>query len=301
MNMQQLKALVAVVETGSIRAAARSLHLSQSAVTKGMRLLEEDAGVPLLVRGSRGVVLTHAGQRLLARARLVTRQVSLAREELRQIAGDDGGNLHVGLNPFVTLTILGEAYRWFRQRYRNVQIEFIEGLMSRVLPRLRDGTLDMAMVAADVGDLQGDEFHIEHLQRIRQRVVVRKGHPVLQAPTAAALVEYEWIFTRPTAGDLRPCVSAMFALAGVAPPARMVVCEALQAFTLQRNSDAVSLMPEPLLGNPETRDIVAIDNTVLQPFDLELAMLTRPDVPLTPAAEYFAHCILQTRRSAMKE
>ena len=83
------------------------------------------------------------------------------------------------------------------------------------------------------------------------------------------------------------CVAAMFTLAGVSQPERVIVCDALQAFALQRNSDAVAVMPEPLLGNPETRDIVAIDNTELQPHDLELVMLKpRPRAGLTQCAVF---------------
>ncbi|WP_213958741.1 MULTISPECIES: LysR family transcriptional regulator [unclassified Variovorax] len=294
MTMQQLRALVAVVTHGSIRAAARRLHLSQSAVTKAMHLLEEDAGVPLLIRGSRGIHLTEAGERLLARARLVTRQVDLAYEELRQAGGDDAGTLQVALNPIVTLTALGDAFRWFRQRYQKVDIEFSDGLIQRVLPRLRDGTLDLALVAADAGELQGDEFRIEHLRRIRQRVVVRRGHPALAAPTPQALVECEWIYTRRLDEARQSRMTEMFGRSGVEPPKRHLICDALQAFALQRNSDAVSLMPEPLLGNAETRDIVAIEDCRIDPFDLELAMLTRADTPLTPAAAFFAHCIART-------
>ena len=121
MKLQQLQVLVAVVEQGGIRAAARALHLSQAAVTKSMRLLEEEAGVPLLLRRSRGVDLTEAGARLLARARVITRQVALARDDLRQAAGEDAGSVRLGVTPFVTLSGLGEAFRWFRQRYQDVQ------------------------------------------------------------------------------------------------------------------------------------------------------------------------------------
>ena len=58
MKLQQLQVLVAVIDHGGIRAAARQLHLSQAAITKSMRSLEESAGTPLLVRKSRGVGLT---------------------------------------------------------------------------------------------------------------------------------------------------------------------------------------------------------------------------------------------------
>jgi len=172
--------------------------------------------------------------------------------------------------------------------------------MLRVLPKLRDGTLDIAAVAADVGELDGDEFVARRLLRAPQRIVVRAGHPVLADPDARALTALEWVLTQPAggtpglrgnggAGSTR--TEAMFALAGVAPPARVVVCETLAAMSILRHSDAVSIFPEPLLGHPETRGIVAIDNAPFNPCDIELLLLTRPDMPLTPAAEHFAHCL----------
>lgn len=291
MKLQQFEVLLQVVEQGGIRAAARQLHLSQAAVTKSMRLLEDEAGVPLLIRKSRGIALTQAGQRLLARARLISRQVALAQDELRQSSGEDAGTVRIGVTPFLTLTALGPAFDWFRRRYRKVEVQIIEGLMARVVPGLRDGTLDIAAVAADIGELRGDEFRSRRILRAPQRIVVRAGHPALTEPTARSLAEFEWVLTQPLAGGLPPQLAAMFAAAGVAPPARVVLCETLAAMTILRHSDAVSVMPEPLLGHPESRGLVAIAGAPLQPSDIELLLLTHPEVPLTPAAAYFEHCL----------
>ena len=291
MKLQQLEVFVAVVEHGGIRAAARHINVSQAAVTKSMRLLEQQAGVPLLLRKARGIGVTDAGTRLLARARVVSRQISLAREELRQSSGEDFGTLRVGVTPFLTLTKLGQAFSWFRQRYKNVEVQFIEGLMARVLPRLRDGTLDIAAVAADVGEIQDDEFNRRRILQAPQRIVVRAGHPVLVDPSARALCALEWVMTQPLSGGQSSRTDAMFALAGVAPPSQVILCDSLAAMTILRNSDAVSIFPEPLLGHPETRGIVAINDAPLRPCDIELLVLTQPDVPLTPAAEFFAHCL----------
>ena len=291
MKLQQFEVLVTVVEQGGIRAAARHLFISQAAVTKSMRVLEDEAGVPLLIRKARGVALTAAGARLLARARVISRQVALAREELRQSAGEDFGTLRIGITPFLTLTMLGQAFRWFRERYENVEIELIEGLMTRVVPRLRDGTLDIAAVAADVGEITGDEFRSQRLLQAPQRIVVREGHPVLADPNARSLCALEWVLTQPISAGKQPRIDAMFALAGVNPPTRVILCDALPAMTMLRNSDAVGIFPEPLLGHPETRGIVAIENAPLHPCDIELLLLTQPDVPLTPATEFFIHCL----------
>jgi DNA-binding transcriptional LysR family regulator len=299
MKLQQLQGLVAVVEQGSIRAAARHLHLSQAAVTKSMRTLEEEAGVALLQRGSRGIALTAAGERLLERARLITRQVQLARDDLAQLAGQDAGSVRVGVTPVMTLTGLGEAFSWFRQRYAHVQVQLIEGLMARVLPRLREGTLDIAVVAADVGEIAPDEFHQRRLRRTRQRVVARAGHPLLRAapPGLQAWGELEWVLTQPVAGGGLAHVEALFAQVGLLPPTRVVQCETLAALSLLRHADVVALMPEPLLACPEAHGIVAVESCPLQPLDLELLLLTRPDTPLTPAAEFFAHCLAQVSQA----
>ena len=290
---------MSVVEEGSIRAAARALHLSQAAVTKSMRLLEEEAGVPLLRRGSRGVALTDTGERLLQRARLITRQVDLAREEMRQSSGSDGGSVRLGVTPYLTLNGLGEAFSWFRQRYQHVQVHLIEGLMARVLPRLRDGSLDIAVVATDVGELTGDEFKQRRLQWAHQVVVVREGHPVLANPSAQALCELEWVLTQPLGPGHPPGLEAMFERAGVAPPKNIVVCDTLAAMTLLRNSDVVTLMPVPLLGHPESRGLQAVPGAGLEPSDIELLLLHRPDVPLTPAADFFAHCLTTVSRERL--
>jgi len=296
MKLQQLQVLVAVVEQGSIRAAARHLSLSQAALTKSMRLLEEEVNTPLLVRRSRGVDLTEAGERLLARARLITRQVALAQEDLRQADGEDCGSVRVGITPYLTLTALGGAFNRFRQRYQNVEVQLIEGLMARVLPRLRDGTLDFAVVASDFGELQNDHYNRVCIYQARQRIVVREGHPVLKKPSAQALAALEWVHTQPMSGDQQGRMAAMFALAGVPMPSRVVLCETLAGLTLIRNSDVASLVPEPLLGHPESRGLVVVEGTQLHPCDMELLLLTRPDVPLTPAATYFAHCLAEVSR-----
>lgn len=290
MKLHQLQALVGVVEHGSIRAAARDMHLTQAALTKSLRTLEEDTGVALIVRKSRGVVLTEAGQRLHARAKLVTRQITLAQDDLRQSLGEDSGILRVGLTPYLMLTVLGEAFLWFRKRYPKVQLRLMEGLVARVLPSLRDGTLDFAIVA-DSGEVAHAEFDATRLLKDQQKIVVRAGHPVLLQPTAARLVALEWVLPGPFAHDLDDGLNAMFKQAGVPPPAQITRCDAMAAMALIRQSDAVSVMPAPLLAQPECRGLVELSLRSMHPPPIELVLLAPPDVPLTPAAAYFARCL----------
>ena len=299
MKLHQLQALVAVVDQGSIRAAARDMHLSQAALTKSLRLLEDEAGVALLVRQARGVVLTEAGRRLHARACLVLRQVALAEEDLRQSRGDDEGSVCVGLTPYLMLTVLGEAFRWFRKRYPRIELRLVEGLVTRVLPCLRNGSIDFAIVA-DSGDVSPQEFSSTRLLKDRQKLVVRTGHPVLQQPSAARLVALEWVLPGPFSQGLDEQLLAMFARAGVPAPEQITRCDAMAAMTLVRQSDAVSVMPAPLLGQAESRDLVGLSLLSMQPPDIELVLLSQPDVPLTPAAAFLAGCLTDAISASAK-
>lgn len=295
LRLHQLRALVGVVEHGGIRAASRHLHVSQAALTKSLRQLEDDAGVALLVRSPRGVRLTAAGQRLLARASLIIRQLDLAEQELDVAMCEHQGQVRIAITPYITLGFLGQAFRWFRQRYPNVELELIEGLVSRSLPRLRDGTLDLAIVA-DTGDLPSGEFQSETLLRERQHVVVRAGHPVLDDPSPQALSQLEWLVTGPRDPLKSGLLRAMFEHVGTPGPSRIVFCDTLAGMTLLRETDVVGLMPEPLLRQPEVRGIVAVMTPELVPAEFYVRLLTREDVPQTPAATYLAHCLMDACR-----
>ena len=298
LRLHQLRALVGVVEYGGIRAASRQLHVSQAALTKSLRQLEEDAGVPLLVRSPRGVSLTEAGQRLLTRASLVTRQLELAEDELREAGGDQEGLVRVALTPYVTVRHLGQAFKWFRGRYPRVLVEIVDGLVARAVPRLRDGSLDLAIVA-DTGDLPIGEFQAEPVLTARQHIVVRAGHPVLAAPTAQAVASLEWILSGPRDGLKSSRLKAIFARAGATPPERILLCDTLAGLALLRHADVAGIVPEPLLDQPEARGLVTIDLPEINPGELKLVLLTRPDVPLTPAAAFFAQCLVDASRVAV--
>jgi DNA-binding transcriptional LysR family regulator len=233
---------------------------------------------------------------LLARASLVTRQLELAESELREAAGDQAGELRVALTPYVTLHHLGQTFRWFRQRHPNVALELVDGLVSRALPRLRDGTLDMAIVA-DTGDLPNGEFQSRQVLSTRQHVVVREGHPVLAQPTVERLAALEWVLTGPRDGLKSSRLKAVFARAGTTPPGRVLFCETLAGLTLLRSTDVAGIVPAPLLALPEGRGLVAIDLPGLDPGELRLMLLTRPDAPPTLAAEYFAQCLVDASKA----
>lgn len=105
MKNHQLKALVQVADSGSIRAAARTMNLCQSALTKALRELEEELGVELLMRSYKGVEFTDAGHTLLSRARLALAILDKAQEEIALQRGGAGVRVSIALTPLVGICV----------------------------------------------------------------------------------------------------------------------------------------------------------------------------------------------------
>ena len=290
-RLNQLQALVAVANHGSIRSAARQINLTQAALTKALRALEDDNGVALLVRHSHGVSLTPAGERLHARALMITRQLELVDDELTQERGLVRGQVRFGITPYLALTALHEAFHWFRKRYPQVELVMMEGLVGRVLPSLRNGELDFAFVA-DTGDVNTHEFQHTDITQVDQVLVVRAGHPVLKRPSVEKLCALEWIVPRPPSGELDVGLAAMFKAAKVSPPERITRCDALIALALLRNSDGISVMPSPLLAHSEKDVLQAVQLPALQPPAINLRLLSLLNLPLSQPAAYFARCLV---------
>lgn len=191
----QLRDLIAVVETGSLRAAARRLGLTQPSLTKSLRQLESQLEIPLLLRSTHGVTLTSAGERLLEHARTIESQIRRAAEDLAQLRGGTSGRVSVGVSPAVSLGFFAEAVDGLRARHRDAVVRITEGLHERLLADVRQGTIDFALMPREERDLLLD-LRVRPLFQARVVVMGRKGHPCGNARGLADLAGCDWITQR---------------------------------------------------------------------------------------------------------
>jgi DNA-binding transcriptional LysR family regulator len=152
----QLKALIALAESGSIRGAARDMGLSQSALTKTLRELETQTGAALLVRASRGTRFTPAGKVLVDHARLILTSMRRAEEEVRRISGQAIATARIAVTPVVAVTKLGGIIHEFQRRHPQGQLDVETGTLGNIVPRLLDGQLDLALGIATPEALPAD-------------------------------------------------------------------------------------------------------------------------------------------------
>ncbi|HBO7171441.1 TPA: LysR family transcriptional regulator [Pseudomonas aeruginosa] len=295
MKFHQLQALIAVADGGGIRAAARILGLSQSAITRALREMEEEKGLSLLVRHAGGARLSDAGLVLLPHARQVASQLEDAERDLANLRGEVSSRLCIGVTPWFGQTLLAAVVQAFRREMPEVQLELYEGLQAVSLPLLRSGVMHFALGPA--GTLPIQEFVHTPLARYRMKVIVRKGHSLHQARSLTQLVEEGWAmnFTR---SNCLQVMALLFGRHGLQVPLSRIVCAQSSSMLSALIVDAGMLgySPEPmLLCEPLKESTLALSLEEPLP-DGDLSVIRLRD----RALDSTARCFIQISQQVMK-
>lgn len=294
MKLDQLSHLTAIVEHRSLRAAARQLGVPQPALTRSIRALERELGTALFARETSGMVLTQAGRRFHLRASAIVNEAQRARDEIAQHSGDDRGTINVALSIMPHVGMLPYALAPFRQRYPKVRLQIAEALFPQVESGLREGAIDFYLGAAPrVAAAPG--LKLEHLFDNIRAVVCRKDHPLGRVRSLKALAGAQWAITA-VDYNAEEDLSRLFAGLGLAEPD--VVLRARSAMSIMvalGHTDLLAMLPTQWGEFPMTRDtlqVVPIREVLAAP---PIVCIRRPDLPLTPAAEFFLDLLLRHR------
>lgn len=147
MNLRDLKYLVAVAERRHFGKAADACHVSQPTLSTQIKKLEEELGVVLLERTNRQVMLTPVGERIVAQAQRVLREVDDLVHTAEQFRDPFGGEFRLGLIPTVAPYLLPRILGPIRKSFPNLKIRLTEGQTAVVGERLRAGDLDAVILA----------------------------------------------------------------------------------------------------------------------------------------------------------
>jgi DNA-binding transcriptional LysR family regulator len=166
LNVARLRLLKEVAYRGSLSSAATALSYTQSAVSQQIAALELETGMALLERHPRGVSLTAAGQTLVGHAEGILARLEAADAALSAIAGLRGGRLRMASFPTAGATLMPLAIATFRSLHPNVELTLTEAEPEEIVPRLRAGELDLALLFEFAGEglLQQDMTRAELLE-----------------------------------------------------------------------------------------------------------------------------------------
>lgn len=197
MKLNQLTLFVTIAEEGQIGRAAARAGITQPALTKQLKNLEQSVGSPLFERNRSGVQLTQAGMLLLARARGILCSADEAQRELAELASGAIGRLRVGAGPTMADNLLPQVVGELLSRFPKVELRVMSALNDVLFENLRAGELDLVVSA--IPEIAPEDFEQELLLHDELVVVVNTGHPLLRRDRIRLrdLVDESWVLPPP--------------------------------------------------------------------------------------------------------
>ncbi len=151
-EIYQLRAFIAVARTGQMTRAAEQLHLTQSAVSKQLKSLEEELGAPLFERSASGMALSAAGKRLMPLAKRTLDAATELLSAAKLLQGQISGTLRLGTIIDPASIRLGELLLEMQQHFPGIDVRLEHGISGTVLQHVRNGDLDAGFFLGHIDD-----------------------------------------------------------------------------------------------------------------------------------------------------
>lgn len=223
MDLRQLRNLVLVARYASYGVAAEKLNLTQPALSKSIRALENAVGVRLLDRGPWGVKPTHYGAKLIEYGEVVLALTEEAENELHAMRGARRGSLKIGATTTAMRDIVPLAAKNFLSKHPEVDVAVNEELNKALYDLLLNGAIDIAIMSRP-SDPLSEEIEIRDLVTIPIDIIADRGHELVQRPSVdlADLEPYLWVMPARPEPD-RLALEGLFTAAKLPRP--RPVCE----------------------------------------------------------------------------
>src|SRR5258708_19138997 len=214
MDIRQIKAFVAIAETGTFTAGAGRVHVTQAAISMQIRQLETETGAKLFIRAPRRVILTEAGEKLLERAYVILREHDAALEELAALTGAHRGRLRIGsASAMVSADPLPQILRELRQSHAGVETSVASGTSEALVRQVLAGELDAAFVSLPV---EARGVQTEMLSEDSLVAIASPRHTLAkQKVVSAYALAGEKLILGERGGNTRRLIDQFFAHAGV--------------------------------------------------------------------------------------
>src|SRR5438876_852958 len=258
LSPSRLRILSEVARRGSFSAAAQALAYTQSAVSQQIAALETQTGVKLLERHARGVRLTAAGHTLVRHAEGILAGLDAAEAALSAVAGLRGGRLRMASFPTAGATLMPLAIATFRAAYPDVELTLAEGEPEEIVPRLRAGELDLALLFDFAGETAlGDGMRQAELLEDPMYLALAREHPLAgkHSLRLADLAREAWIQTSSSSPCARHVVRCCHA-AGFEPSVTFESDDYQTVHGLVAAGVGVALIPELALSSAREDTVI---------------------------------------------
>ena len=284
METMILEELIVIARLGSFSRAAEELNISQSALSKHILALERELGLQLLVRTSRQVQLSEAGQSLLPIAQEICRMERSFRMAAEEQRRRSSGSLHIVSIPVMAHYGITEEIARFRQAHPEIRLTVEECEQQELPERLKSGECELAFTRMTEELADGVEYRV--LQEDALVAVLQPGHPLLQLPTVTPRqLQDQPLLLMDRHTGLHDIYRLLFEQAGIRPNTAYEGHRPENIIALAAQGMGIGLLMQ---GHP---DYLAAGDVEIRPLEPEISvpicLAWRSGSHLSPAARLF--------------
>ncbi|MCB5364343.1 LysR family transcriptional regulator [Pusillimonas sp. CC-YST705] len=241
-RLRNLKFLLSLAQTRNLSHSATLLHTTQPALSKWLKELESDIGLPLFERHARGLVPTTHGDVLIAHASRIQAQLDRAAVDMSVLRFGGAGRVVVGASGAAASEAAPRAVLALAQRMPDLRVDLMEGTMDRLLALLAGGDVDIvigrtaSIAEADAANIRSEVLYVEPID-----LVARPDHPLFSQPQVGweDIERYRWIVW-PSQTPVRKALEAALAKANRSLPSQYIESNSVIAnITLLNLSDVI--------------------------------------------------------------
>jgi len=281
----EFAALLAVAAHGTVSAGARQAGLSQPALNRSLRALENRAGLPLFHRTTAGMRLTPPGEALLRRVKLCFSEIRQGLEEVEILKGATGGQIRIGALPLTRVRLAPVAVERLLMRYPEAEIAIVDGTYGSLLMALRQGDIDVLVGTirrpAPVEGIVSEELFEDDVV-----MVVGARHPLAgrRSVDLADCLGFPWVL--PFKGvPLRLQFEAALRAFGLDTPKRVIETDSVVAVrTLLMNGERVAILSRHQVHHEVEAGTLTILPVRIECTNRQVGLTMRADYVPTPLA-----------------
>lgn len=285
MDIRHLEYFTEVAKHLNFTKAASALHISQPSLSKTVKSMEDELGVPLFNRSFRNLELTDAGKALLHNAKNVLHAYQNLTNELNDVMNLQKGEIRIGIPPIIGAAFCSSLISQFKELYPSIDILLSEVGTNTIKEGIHNGSLDVGFVCNNIGNIK--RYEMMELLRDPLMLVVHDSHPLNQQSsismsdiTNESFVMYRQDFSLYDR-IIEACQNHQFY--------PQIVCESSQKDFMIEMVEAklgIALLPSQICKKITSNNIVSIPFTETE-IHLELGMIWKKDAYLPYAVREF--------------
>lgn len=280
----ELNAVITIGDVHSVTSAAAMLGVSQPAVNRSLRNIEQRLNVRLFDRTPRGMLPTESGEILIRRAKLAFLEIRQSMEEIANLSGDAQGRIAIGALPLPRTFLVPTAVSRFLDEFPNATVSIYDGVYEKLLADLCSGDLDMILGTirdpAPVEGISSETFFEDGMI-----VAARSDHPLFEKDPLSFedLKDARWVM--PHQGvPLRKQFEEMLEKHGISVPEHVIETDSTVVIrTLLLDSDRLAVVSENQIHQAKSQGLLAALPIELDVRKRKIGAVTRTDYVATPA------------------